>query len=141
MMGGQQVLSGGFRNNQTMGGYDSDVEGAGAATGGMGGSFGDKAVRQNDCGDIAEDSPSSPDLSPFQMRRAFIRKVYGILSLQLLLTCAIIAPFLFHQPLRDYARRNQWMYWTAFAVTFVSVGQVSDGRVSRPTCCCCSRPA
>ena len=79
------------------GGYDSDVEGgnAFAGTGGLG--FSDKAVR-----------------------RGFIRKVYGILTLQLLVTFGIIMMFTHVQSMRLYARRNSWMYWTGFGVTMVS---------------------
>jgi len=82
------------------GGYDSDVEagpgrGSGAGAGGFGG-FSDKAIR-----------------------RGFIKKVYGILSLQLLLTFGIIMAFTHVGGLREYARRNQWMYWTGFGVTMV----------------------
>ena len=84
---------------------------------GMGGSFGEKAV--------------SFDFTKFfsfknfhvqfilQVRRSFIRKVYGILCCQLLLTGAIISVFTFHEPLRQYARQSRWLYWVAFAITFV----------------------
>lgn len=77
------------------GGYDSDVEGGNfGASGGMG--FSEKAIR-----------------------RGFIRKVYGILSLQLIVTFGIIMLFTHVEGLRLYARRNKWMYWTGFATTMV----------------------
>ena len=73
------------------GGYDSDVEGGNfGASGGIG--FSDKAIR-----------------------RGFIRKVYGILSLQLIVTFGIIMLFTHVEGLRLYARRNKWMWWTGFA--------------------------
>ena len=78
-------------------GYDSNVEGGNfGASGGRG--FSDKAIR-----------------------RGFIRKVYGILSLQLMVTLGIIMLFTHVEGLRLYARRNRWMYWTGFATTMVSV--------------------
>jgi len=84
------------------GGYDSDVEGGGAYAGAYGSdnagfqSFSDKAVR-----------------------RGFIRKVYGILMLQLILTGGIIGAFMGIEPLRLYTMRNQWIYWCAFGVMLV----------------------
>jgi len=84
--------------NMVSGGYDSDVEGGGGAfsNGGYSG-FSDKAIR-----------------------RAFIRKVYGVLTAQLLLTFGIIM-FFNHVPgMREYARhQGQWMYWVGFVVTMV----------------------
>jgi len=82
--------------NAMSGGYDSDVEGGVFAGGTGGGGFGEKAVR-----------------------RGFIRKVYGILTIQLLVTFGIIMMFTHVQSMRLYAQRNQWMYWTGFGVTMV----------------------
>ncbi|XP_059097466.1 protein lifeguard 3-like isoform X2 [Tigriopus californicus] len=53
------------------------------------------------------------------VRRGFIRKVYGILSVQLLITCGLISIFVFVKPLRDFAIENESLYWIAFAVTMV----------------------
>ena len=79
-------------------GYDSNVEGGNfGASGGRG--FSDKAIR-----------------------RGFIRKVYGILSLQLMVTFGIIMLFTHVEGLRQYAKDNRrWMFWTGFGITFVSV--------------------
>jgi len=85
----QNTQYGGFAP-QMAGGYDSDAEGA-ANDAGMGGSFGEKAVR-----------------------RSFIRKVYGILMCQLLLTGAIVSGFQFHEGARVWVRQNQWfleLFW------------------------------
>jgi len=81
-------------NEGLAGGYDSDAEGL-PGQGTLGG-FGEKAIRRN-----------------------FVKKVYGILFCQLLLTFAIVLPFAFHQPLRNYVRYNTWMYWAAFVVVIV----------------------
>ena len=83
------------------GGYDSDVENAASAqnnAAAMGSSFGDKAIR-----------------------RAFIKKVYGILSIQLLVTIGIIALFIYPPKIREYVMRNQWVYLTSFGVMMVSL--------------------
>jgi len=76
------------------GGYDSDAEGLPTQSNLSG--FGEKAVR-----------------------RAFIRKVYGILFSQLLLTGAIVSFFLFYEPLKSYVKRSSAIYWVAFAVMLV----------------------
>lgn len=82
------------------GGYDSDVEGAannlGSAPGFSG--FSDKAVR-----------------------RGFIRKVYGLLMVQLLITMAMIALFTFVDSVKLYSQQNPWLYWTAFGVMLTSM--------------------
>jgi len=97
-MAGHQAAAGGI----IQGGYDSDVEGGNAYAGAYGGdtagfeSFSDKAVR-----------------------RGFIRKVYGILMLQLILTGGIIGAFMGIKPLRLYTMENQWIYWCAFGVMLV----------------------
>jgi len=78
------------------GGYDSDAEGG--LAGQMGGGFGEKAIR-----------------------RAFIRKVYGILCVQLLVTMAIITPFMYHEPLKNYVRRSNTIYWISMVITLVCI--------------------
>jgi len=62
---------------------------------GMGG-FGDKAIR-----------------------RGFIRKVYGILMLQLALTGAFIAAFMYVHDIKMYVQRNMWVYYTSMGVMIV----------------------
>ena len=57
----------------------------------------------------------------FQIRRAFIRKVYGILCVQLLVTMAIITPFMYHEPLRDYVQRSNTIYWISMVITLVCI--------------------
>jgi hypothetical protein len=95
MMAGQQGMAGAFRS-AALGGYDSDAEGGGYGQGGMENSFADKAVR-----------------------RSFIRKVYGILSVQLAITCVFILIFMTVEPVRVFAVKNNWLYWVAFAITLV----------------------
>jgi len=51
------------------------------------------------------------------VRRGFIKKVYSILSGQLLVTMAIMG-FFFIQPVREYSTHNPWIFWVAFAASF-----------------------
>ena len=54
-----------------------------------------------------------------QVRRGFIRKVYGILTIQLAVTAVFICCFIFIDSLRLYALRSRVLYWVAFAVMMV----------------------
>uniref|UniRef100_A0A1A8KPY1 Protein lifeguard 2 n=1 Tax=Nothobranchius kuhntae TaxID=321403 RepID=A0A1A8KPY1_NOTKU len=64
------------------------------------------------------------------IRRVFIRKVYTILLVQLLVTVAIVALFTFCDPVRDYIQTNPGWYWASYAVFFVTYLTLS----------CCSAP-
>ncbi|XP_063808121.1 protein lifeguard 2 [Pseudophryne corroboree] len=55
-----------------------------------------------------------------KVRRSFIRKVYSILSLQLLVTVAIVALFTFSDPVKEYVQANPALYWASYAVFFVT---------------------
>ncbi|CAF1618951.1 unnamed protein product [Adineta ricciae] len=57
-----------------------------------------------------------------EIRRVFIRKVYSILSIQLLITFGIIALFHFTPSIRGYVRSSegQWLYWTSYVVFLVT---------------------
>jgi len=70
----------------------------------------------------AEGLPTQANLSGFgekAIRRAFIKKVYGILMVQLLLTFGIICLFMFVEPVKEFTRKSPYLYWIAFAVTIV----------------------
>jgi len=51
-----------------------------------------------------------------KVRHTFIRKVYTIISIQLLITVAIIAIFTFVKPVGDFVRRNLYVYYVSYAV-------------------------
>ncbi|XP_044143981.1 protein lifeguard 2 [Bufo gargarizans] len=55
-----------------------------------------------------------------RVRRSFIRKVYSILSLQLLVTVAIVALFTFSDPVKEYVQENPGWYWASYAVFFIT---------------------
>ncbi|XP_042311117.1 protein lifeguard 2 [Sceloporus undulatus] len=54
------------------------------------------------------------------VRRVFIRKVYSIILLQLLVTVAIVALFTFCEPIKGYVQANPAWYWASYAVFFVT---------------------
>ena len=47
------------------------------------------------------------------VRLGFIRKVYGILSVQLAVTAGIVLLFLYNEHLRNYAYHNPGLLWLA----------------------------
>lgn len=53
------------------------------------------------------------------IRHGFIRKVYGILMVQLSITMAFIATFMYHEPTKRFVHQNQWMWWLALALMLV----------------------
>ncbi|NXN79841.1 LFG3 protein, partial [Bombycilla garrulus] len=68
------------------------------------------------------------DGSPFQtvdwddrkVRHTFIRKVYAIISLQLLVTVGIISVFTFVEPVGAFVRHNVAIYYASYAVFLVT---------------------
>ncbi|KAM7347931.1 protein lifeguard 1-like [Cochliomyia hominivorax] len=55
------------------------------------------------------------------VRRAFIQKVYFILSCQLLITLGIISAFVYNEDLQDYVVEQPHLLLIAFIVTFVTM--------------------
>ncbi|NWT42744.1 LFG2 protein, partial [Rissa tridactyla] len=54
------------------------------------------------------------------VRRVFIRKVYAILMVQLLVTLVIVAFFTFCEPVKGYIQTHSAWYWASYAVFFVT---------------------
>ncbi|XP_030032228.1 protein lifeguard 4 [Manduca sexta] len=52
-----------------------------------------------------------------EIRLGFIRKVYGLLTVQLLATVAIAAVFLLVEPVQGFIHRNDWMILVAFILS------------------------
>lgn len=70
--------------------------------------------------------PEDPEVKGFgfsdkSIRRGFIRKVYSILMLQLLITAGIISFFFFNKSAKEYAQNNLWLFILAFVVVFVTM--------------------
>ncbi|BFZ22553.1 hypothetical protein BsWGS_25592 [Bradybaena similaris] len=53
------------------------------------------------------------------VRLGFIRKVYAILSIQIGITAAMIALFIYVEPIKHYSNENPWMWILAIVLTFV----------------------
>lgn len=69
--------------------------------------------------DPSRDEIKGFDFSDKSIRNGFIRKVYSILMVQLLITVGLIALFLYHEPTRLYARSHPALFWVAFAGTLI----------------------
>ncbi|XP_014207236.1 protein lifeguard 1-like [Copidosoma floridanum] len=68
--------------------------------------------------------PMQDEIKGFQfndttIRQAFIRKVYSILMVQLLITFGIVAIFTYHMPTKKFAWSNPWIMWACLIATFV----------------------
>lgn len=51
------------------------------------------------------------------MRHAFLRKVLGLVTLQLLLTAAVALPIMSHKPVRQFLHANPWVFFLTLVVT------------------------
>ncbi|NWI00188.1 LFG3 protein, partial [Tichodroma muraria] len=77
-------------------------------------------MRFGDSG-LGDGSPfQSVDWDDRKVRHAFIRKVYAIISLQLLVTVGIISVFTFVHPVRSFVRNNAAIYYASYAVFLVT---------------------
>ena len=55
------------------------------------------------------------------LRKGFLKKVYGLLSLQLLVTVGFVALFMYDADVKQYTQENSWVMWTSIGVYLVSV--------------------
>ena len=58
--------------------------------------------------------------SEANVRKGFMRKVYSILSLQLMVTAAVMGIF-FVPEVKLYAAQNTWMVWVAFVPILICI--------------------
>ncbi|KPI93590.1 PREDICTED: protein lifeguard 4-like [Papilio xuthus] len=56
-----------------------------------------------------------------EIRLGFVRKVYGLLTVQLLATVAIAAVFLLVKPVQLFIHQNDWMVFIAFILSIVTL--------------------
>ncbi|XP_014890935.1 glutamate receptor, ionotropic, N-methyl D-aspartate-associated protein 1a (glutamate binding) isoform X1 [Poecilia latipinna] len=59
------------------------------------------------------------------IRQAFIRKVFSVLTVQLLVTCSFVSIFTFVDDAKLFVQRNRWTYYVSYAVFFVSLITIS----------------
>ena len=70
--------------------------------------------------------PEDPGAKGFEfsdesIRKAFIKKVYSILSVQLSITLGFITLFVFHHPTNLWVRQHYWLFWVAFGLMFATM--------------------
>ncbi|CRK95404.1 CLUMA_CG008724, isoform A [Clunio marinus] len=68
--------------------------------------------------------PEDPDATGIvfddqSIRKGFIRKVFSILTVQLLITLGIVCWFQFHTPTREWTQNNPWLWIASVVVLFV----------------------
>jgi len=71
--------------------------------------------------EIGYDSHEAMAFSEKSIRRGFVRKVFGILMVQLAITVCIIAIFLFAPGVSEYSSSHPEMWWIAFSLTIVLI--------------------
>ncbi|XP_041726369.1 protein lifeguard 1 [Coregonus clupeaformis] len=59
------------------------------------------------------------------IRRAFIRKVFMVLTVQLMVTFSFVALFTFVEGIKVFVRANPWTYWVSYGIFFVSLITIS----------------
>ncbi|KAG6930217.1 protein lifeguard 3 [Chelydra serpentina] len=69
---------------------------------------------------LGDDVVRTVDWDDKRVRHAFIRKVYTIISVQLLVTVGIIAVFTFVSPVRSFVQGNVTVYYSSYAVFLVT---------------------
>ncbi|GBP96511.1 Protein lifeguard 4 [Eumeta japonica] len=56
-----------------------------------------------------------------EIRLAFVRKVYGLLTIQLLATVAIAGVFLLVKPVQLFIHQNDWMIFGSFILSMITL--------------------
>lgn len=90
-------------------GYGGPGYGEPAGYAGPGGSFGE------------DTDVKGFDFTEQSIRKSFIRKVYGILMCQLLVSLAFITLFVYHTPTKLWVQRNTYTFWIAFVIVLVCI--------------------
>ncbi|XP_051519004.1 protein lifeguard 1-like [Myxocyprinus asiaticus] len=67
------------------------------------------------------DEFAKSNLEDKSIRQAFIRKVFLVLTVQLMVTCSFVAVFSFTIDIKMFVRRNRWTYYVSYAIFFVSL--------------------
>ncbi|XP_051992459.1 protein lifeguard 1-like [Xyrauchen texanus] len=67
------------------------------------------------------DEFAKSNLEVKSIRQAFIRKVFLVLTVQLMVTCSFVAIFTFSINAKVFVLSNQWMYYVSYAIFFVSL--------------------
>lgn len=96
--------------------------------------YNDDGGRGGDPGTVKdEDEVRNETITAFRdksVRQGFIRKVYAILFVQLLVSIAIVAVFVIVEPVGHFVRKTQGLFWLAWIVTIVLMITIA----------CCEQP-
>lgn len=68
-----------------------------------------------------------------RIRMAFLRKVYGLISIQLLMTVVVSAVFMMCTPVKLFVQQNPWMIGTSFFLTMGILISLHFKRKEHPT--------
>ncbi|KRZ76687.1 Protein lifeguard 1 [Trichinella papuae] len=82
-----------------------------------------------------EDPKFGFGFSDKSIRQGFIRKVFLILTAQLMVVTAMVALFTYHDGVKGFVRRNLWTHWLAlatFLVTYIVIGCCNNVRRRYP---------
>ena len=60
-----------------------------------------------------------PFFATTSIRHAFVRKVFGLVSLQLLLTILVVSFIKFYPPVNKFLSANDWLIWVIMGATFI----------------------
>lgn len=55
------------------------------------------------------------------IRMAFVRKVYFILTMQLLLTISLSVIFMYYEPMKEFVKDHQWLFFVSWILTFTTL--------------------
>lgn len=62
---------------------------------------------------------NAPLFEDKKIRHNFIKKVYSLLTIQLIITVAIVGLFAVHQPIHDWAVKNRWISGVAIVFSII----------------------
>lgn len=68
-----------------------------------------------------------------KIRMAFLRKVYGLISMQLLMTTVMSAVFIMCEPVKQFVQQSSWMVTTSFILTMGILIALHIKRREHPT--------
>jgi FtsH-binding integral membrane protein len=66
-----------------------------------------------------------------EVRLGFVRKVFGLLTLQLAITAGVTAVFCLSAPVKTFVWSNPWTFWTPFAASLALVIFLSFSETAR----------
>jgi len=99
--------------------YDATNDGASSARYGTAQNEHEEPLLRNSMDNIPDDFKTTVSDASVNIRMAFVRKVYGILAAQLMLTVIISSVSFFSKPFQKFLHENTWMMITCAILSFV----------------------